>query len=363
IFKCKGDNKCISTDWKENGKEEYTQFTKGSSYNYQELADLLNNFRDDYLGKKSNSSSTSGVSANTSTPNLQTALTELNAYMKTFDGDRYKGMEVKDGYVFSNYSNNNYSKAKVEDLDYVKLNTEFKYIKLACKGDNKCVYSTITGSYHEYFNFQTSTGKDLNKMVGLLENFLAALKGKNTISTSTPNTAMSIREQKEKERQKQNTTATDDDVDDYFGLFTDAPTTTTKSSTPASTTKSSTPDPVKYTKALNALNDYLKIFNAEVYKGVEVKEGKVFFNFYVYGTNYNSSIPINDLTQNTTVIKGKSVGSVNDDEIKIFCKGDKKYFYSSYNKSDADHFRFFSRTVKDLTKMKQLVEEFITALK
>lgn len=56
IFKCKYDDKCISTDWKENGREEYTQFTKSGSYNYQELADLLNNFRDAYLGNKSTNS-------------------------------------------------------------------------------------------------------------------------------------------------------------------------------------------------------------------------------------------------------------------------------------------------------------------
>jgi len=51
ILKCKNDNKCISTDWKVNGKEDYSQFINGSAYNYQELADLLNNFRDAYLGK------------------------------------------------------------------------------------------------------------------------------------------------------------------------------------------------------------------------------------------------------------------------------------------------------------------------
>ena len=56
IFKCKGDNKCIETDWKPNGREDYTQFTTNGSYNYKELADLLNNFRDAYLGKKSTNS-------------------------------------------------------------------------------------------------------------------------------------------------------------------------------------------------------------------------------------------------------------------------------------------------------------------
>jgi hypothetical protein len=66
IFKCKGDNKCISTDWKENGKEDYTQFTTGSAFNYQQLADLLDNFRDAYTGKKPTSTNNSTVTDNKS---------------------------------------------------------------------------------------------------------------------------------------------------------------------------------------------------------------------------------------------------------------------------------------------------------
>ncbi len=57
IFKCKGSNKCITTDWKINGQEDYVQFTNSSVFNYQELVDLLNNFRDVYLRENTNSSS------------------------------------------------------------------------------------------------------------------------------------------------------------------------------------------------------------------------------------------------------------------------------------------------------------------
>jgi hypothetical protein len=60
IFKCKTGT-CISTDWKENGKEEYTQFVTNGAYNYQELADLLNDFRAAYLGNKTSNSNTSSV--------------------------------------------------------------------------------------------------------------------------------------------------------------------------------------------------------------------------------------------------------------------------------------------------------------
>lgn len=50
IFKCRGDQKCISTDWKPNGREDYTQFLQGyQAFDYEVLARLLNQFRDAYL--------------------------------------------------------------------------------------------------------------------------------------------------------------------------------------------------------------------------------------------------------------------------------------------------------------------------
>lgn len=364
IFKCKGDNKCISTDWKENGKEEYSQFLSNGSYNYQELAALLNNFRDAYLGKKPTSTSSSITAPSTQKPNsgstsVAEALKQVNDYLKTFDGDRYQGLDITDGYIYSRYKNNNYSKAKIEDIDNVFVNKEYKYIKLTCKNENKCIYSSITGSYHDYFNFQTTTGKDINKMSDLLTNFLAALKG-TAITGSSGSTSNTVpaRDQKAKERQKINSTKNDVD-EDWDEL--EATAVTLNNSIKDSKTVTATAK--KYQVPLQKLNEYLKTFNPGTYKGIEVKDGKVYFNFYVYGAVYNSYININELANNTIIIKGKSAGSINDEEIKIFCKGDSKCFYSTYNNSNADHFRFYSNTVKDLSKMKQLVEEFVNSLK
>ncbi len=364
IFKCKGDNKCISTDWKENGKEEYSQFLSNGSFNYQELAALLNNFRDAYLGKKPISTSSSITAPSTQKPNsgstsVAEALKQVNDYLKTFDGDRYQGLDITDGYIYSRYKNNNYSKAKIEDIDNVFVNKEYKYIKLTCKNENKCIYSSITGSYHDYFNFQTTTGKDINKMSDLLTNFLAALKG-TAITGSSGSTSNTVpaRDQKAKERQKINSTKNDVD-EDWDEL--EATAVTLNNSIKDSKTVTATAK--KYQVPLQKLNEYLKTFNPGTYKGIEVKDGKVYFNFYVYGAVYNSYININELANNTIIIKGKSAGSINDEEIKIFCKGDSKCFYSTYNNSNADHFRFYSNTVKDLSKMKQLVEEFVNSLK
>ena len=82
----------------------------------------------------------------------------------------------------------------------------------------------------------------------------------------------------------------------------------------------------------------------------------------MYGAKFNSSIGINELKNNTIITIGKSVGSFKIDEVKISCKGDSKCFYSQYSKGTADHFRFFSNTVTDFSKMEQLLKDFIKAL-
>lgn len=370
IFKCKYGS-CVSTDWKENGKEEYIQFVTAGGFNYKELADLLNNFRDAYMGKQQPTNSTNKT---TSTSGYTAALKKVNDYLRTFDGDRYQGLEIQDGYIYSRYKNNNYSRAKLDDIDKAVFNKEYNYIKLTCKNGSQCIYSTITGGYHDYFNFQTSTGKDLNKLYDLLTDFVSALNGKSTSASTTNSNALSIREQKDKERKQQTDKSKETESDDdYLDWLLSSPSSNTTKSTESNkvstastsstkTTQSSNPNPSKYTSALNNLNAYLKTFNPETYKGVEVKEGKVYFKFFVFGTTYRSSIPIADLVKYTTVIKSEALGKYDDDEIKILCKNESKCFYSEYSKGPADHFRFFSKTVKDLSKMQQLVEDFIKAL-
>ena len=107
--------------------------------------------------------------------------------------------------------------------------------------------------------------------------------------------------------------------------------------------------------ALKAINDYLKISNPEVYKNVEIKEGKVVFNFIVYTKIYVSSIDINELKLNTITVR-------TTDQVKIGCKNEKKCFYSTYANGNVDHFRFYSNTIKDLSKMEQLVNDLIKSL-
>lgn len=477
---CKGTNLCVYSTFTNGNYNSFT-FSQSTDFNTSELITLLNNFvkayhknstskntedeeygslQDDLDKYKSNidimnsgSKQKSNSSSNTSTTKTvssqdykdkaQKALQELNDYMVTLDNGRYKGMEITDGYIIQNYGGGQSSKAKIEDIDHVELNTEYKYAKLACKGNNKCVYSSITDGYHDYFNFNIGS-KSITKMETLLNNFLSALKkayGQNISSslnttTSTVKTeAQKIREQKDKERQSK--TNSSNDADDFYWMDEDFELTDKEKSSLSNLTdkKNNIPKGSKvlitgfwekednlankkkyigqigtaeydiiesntgtyscgirfdgedkpvtfygvkfkvvnnssnnqssaanYTEPLKKLNEYLKTFNSETYRDIVVKEGKVYFAFFVYGTNYKSYIDINELKNNTIITIGKSVGSSVVDEVKMSCKSGSKCFYSTYSNDKTDHFRFFSHTVKDFTKMEQLVKDFIKAL-
>jgi len=401
IFKCKtGD--CISTDWKPNGKEPYTQFTQNGAYNYKELADLLNNFRDAYLAKKkqntsSNNSekytesseflngyesnkdnmnsgtnkttSSSKTTSNSKAENIEKAnkaLQELNNLMVTLDNGRYLGMEVTDGYIIHHYQNNQYSKAKIEDIDHVEINTQYNYAKLACKGESKCIYSTITGSYHDYFNFNAS-GSKLTQMEKLLNNFLTALKkctDTNLSSSKTTSASTSRRDEEAKKRlenaNKSGSNTKSEDENDFYWIDEDFDAlantqTDKKETTKSSGTTSSTSASNKYADALKKLNAYLQIYNKETYRDIEVKDNDVYFKFYSSGLNYASTISISKLKQNT------HIEDYSSNTIRLKCKTG-SCFWSEYSDDYADHFQFFTYSNGDKNKLKKLLQDFIAAL-
>lgn len=248
--------------------------------------------------------------------NYQAELKKLNDYFKTFDNGFYGYFEVKDGYLYDRFSSGKYTKTPVDQLGDVSVAEANRKVIINCKTGTDCTYSTYTDSYHAYLQFSQSADFNTGELITLFNNLISALQGNSSFSQ---NTASSERLQKQQERLKY-------------------------------------PGPAKYTKQLDALNTYLKTFNPETYGDVTVTDGKVYFKFIVGSKDYYSSISISDLVQNTSVL-------YLTDEIKISCKDNSRCFYSSYLNNNPDHFRFFSKTVKDLTKMKQLAEEFINALK
>jgi hypothetical protein len=314
IFRCKSGS-CISTDWTENGKEVYTQFTKGSAYNYKELADLLNDFKDAYLGSKQTYTDQSTVSANLSREEKAkerqqsakvTIKKDINEQDEDWDGIKQSATQISS--ALKEYEKQSNSKT-------IAAGTKVKLLNVFSKNSN----------YNEAKKYFGKTGTAVNTLTFSGDPYF---RGKIKFS---------------------------DGIEMYFDNA-ELEVISSKTTSPSSTS-------TKYLEPLKKLNEYLKTFNPGTYDRVEVKDSKVYFYFKVYTMVYNSSISISELVQNTTILEAKSVGEFGKSEIKIFCKDDKKCFHSSYSNDQVDHFRFFSNTVKDLSTMKQLLEAFVNALK
>jgi hypothetical protein len=316
-------------------------------------------------GLKSNIDITSNSSVNKSNTsgNYQSALKKLNDYLKTFDNGYYGYYEVKDGYIYERFKAGKYNKFKMEDMEGAVIQEQYNRVIFKCKGDNKCISTDWkTNGQEEYTQFVTTGKYNYQELADLLNNFRDAYLGKS-ITTTTTNTDKS-RDidaiNRQKAAKKNNTSNNnDDDYDEDWDALEAIAAKTQKQIKEAKTTST---NGNAYQVPLQKLNEYLKTFNAETYRVIEVKNGKVYFAFFVYGTIYKSSIDISELKNNTIITIGKSVGSFKTDQVKISCKSESKCFYSTYSNGNTDHFRFFSHSVNDFTKMEQLVNDFIKAL-
>jgi len=378
-IRCLGGENCMNATYT-SGKTTGLKMYQDKNFDSEEFIQLINDLISTL--KKSNSNttnsgdksgitqseiskpntansknSTSGYSA--STGNYEPALKKLNDYLKTFDNGYYGYFEVKDGYIYDRFKAGKYNKFKMEDIEGAVIQEQYSRVIFKCKGENKCISTDwkVNGT-EDYTQFTQSGSYNYQELADLLNNFRDAYLGKK--QTSTNNSTVSAnksREEKAKERQQPTSKTNDDDLDEDWDAL-------EKAAAPlAQVLKESNKNTSSnYQPALKNLNEYLKIYNSETYKNVEVKDGKVYFGFFVYGANYKSSIDINELKNNTIITIGKSVGSSVVDEVKISCKGSSKCFYSTYSNGGADHFRFFSHSVKDFTKMEQLLKDFIKAL-
>ncbi|MBL0078948.1 MAG: hypothetical protein IPP53_07485 [Bacteroidetes bacterium] len=254
--------------------------------------------------------------------NYITQLNKINQFLKTFDNGYYGYLEIKDGYLYDRFPSGKYSKSEIKYLGKAREEELKRKVVVDCLSEKDCVYSTYTNSYHAQISFSQSTDFNTSTLIALLNELLDAYKNKGTqVNIETTKTKP-------------------DTTDITIGkILRNQPTRNTN----------------EQIAALKAINDYLKIFNPEVYKNVEIKEGKVVFNFIVYTKIYVSSIDINELKLNTITVR-------TTDQVKIGCKNEKKCFYSTYANGNVDHFRFYSNTVKDLSKMEQLVNDLIKSL-
>ena len=380
-LRCLGGENCMNATYTK-GKTTGLKMYQDKSFDTEEFTQLINDLISTLKNNKTNTPnngneavvlkpstnnsnnstsnySTKSTSNNTSTGNYQTALKKLNDYLKTFDNGYYGYFEVKDGYIYDRFKAGKYNKFKMEDIEGAVIQEQYSRVIFKCKGGNKCISTDwkVNGT-EDYTQFTQSSSYNYQELADLLNNFRDAYLGKKQPSTNNSTvSANKSREEKAKERQQPTSKTNDDDLDEDWDAL-------EKAAAPlAQVLKESNKNTSSnYQPALKNLNEYLKTYNAETYKNVEVKDGKVYFGFFVYGANYKSSIDINELKNNTIITIGKSVGSSVVDEVKISCKGSSKCFYSTYSNGGADHFRFFSHSVKDFTKMEQLLKDFIKAL-
>jgi hypothetical protein len=384
---CKSNNECAYSTYTDSYHNQLS-FSQTSDFNTSELITLFNNLlaaynnkpivetpTQDKIGSNTDNTKSTSVSQNTTTnkdelyDKLKAAFDELNAHLPSLDYGRYISIDVHDDYIFCNYEGNEYAKAKIEDIEYVKADPEYDNVGLYCKGSNRCVYSSITGGYHDSFNFNTTKSNNA-KTEKLLNNFLSALKNympfenkKNTTTNTTTTTskteAQLIREKMNNERREKSTTPEEEEdfaFDSFEGIINTPSANNTIDKNSASNQSQSNNN---YATALKNLNEYLKFFNSETYRDIEVKEGKVYFAFAVYSVVYKSYIDISELKNNTIVVSNLTAAPK---EIRISCKNEKNCFNGGYLNTPSNHFRFFSYTVKDFTKMEQLVKDFINAL-
>lgn len=177
-LKCNNNPTCIETNWTPTKTNDYIGFTANYRFDYQELATLLNNFRDAYLGK----SVAQPVSKPNNTASYQLYLTKLNNYLKIFDGGYFGNFEVKDGYVILKMKSGNYCKFKMEDMENGKILSVLSdndLLKFQCKNNKECMETNWTSSKKDsYIGFsQEDNPIDYQPLALLLNNFRESYLG------------------------------------------------------------------------------------------------------------------------------------------------------------------------------------------
>ncbi|HRH57632.1 MAG TPA: hypothetical protein PLS10_08275, partial [Chitinophagales bacterium] len=174
-------------------------------------------------------------------------LKKVNDYLKTFDNGYYGYLEIKDGYLYDRFPSGKYTKSLMNDLSNAEVETYNQKVRIKCKNDGDCVFSTYTDSYHKQLSFSQSASFNTSELVRLLNDFLDAYNNKSTI-TNTNNSS---------------------DLDKYKSNI------DILNSGSSSTTKTLS----SYQSALDKLNAYLKKFDNGYYGYFEVKDGYIYDRF------------------------------------------------------------------------------------
>ncbi|HNE50430.1 MAG: hypothetical protein U0T31_01320 [Chitinophagales bacterium] len=193
---CKGNNTCLYSTFT-NQRYNSFSFSQATEFNTAPLISLFNDLisaynKKDNTNNKDNSSDgldnhpsnidlTRGGTATSSVKKIPTGsylseLKKLNDYLQTFDNGYYGFIEIKDGYFYDRFKSGEYSKTLIADLSKAEVETANQKVRIMCKSNSSCVYSTYTNSYHTQISFSQSTNFNTTILIDLLNNLLTAYK-------------------------------------------------------------------------------------------------------------------------------------------------------------------------------------------
>lgn len=277
------------------------------------------------------------------------ALSNLNQYLTTFDNDRFSGIEIKDEYLYNNYKSGKYEKVKITDLGNIVLHESLKSITWGCKGRN-CIYVSDNKDYRTSMYFRSGTGKDIKKLKELLDELAVALNVQNTsVSKYASNNTDAGKKQ------------SGDSDEDYLGLAVDTPKQTTKeAATPQSQPGNNAISQNSEIKALlSKINNYLSE-NSVKLKSVEMKDGKVFFNFKMGLRTESQSINISDFAKQ---VKIEDVSIFSSKEVRMSSIDKKEIFFSSFSNQYMKFVTLSNDAEDKQIQLKKLVTDLQTSIK
>ncbi|HNL84751.1 MAG TPA: hypothetical protein PKO18_05910 [Chitinophagales bacterium] len=366
LFKCKGDIYCQTTTWKKNSNY-YSHFIDENATHEQlvKLRDLLNAFKKDYLDAEKKSSSSNNIEKYTESSEF------LNG-IETDDNSTTSSKSRRDEEANKRLENSNKAgsknKKQEDDLDWededfdamastavelknstkkleddakkntIKSGTQVKLIKVYEKSDQYKISKKYIGKIGTAESDLTPDGEWCGGKIkfqdGTIINYFFSAQVE-VVGTTTKSNNNQVDEE-------------DEDDDLVIADF-------NKLEKPLSKLKNATSN---YEEALKKLNDYLPVFNKDVYKNIEVKDGDVYFYFYVFNELYYSRISIIGLKEKTNLVAFSK-----ESKVKLVCKNENKCFWSTYADEYKDHFQFFPKdNTEGISTIQKLLDNFIKAL-
>ncbi len=293
-------------------------------------------------------------------------LKELNDYLSKFDNQNYVEISVKDNVLYCLFGDYEDASAKISDIfdaevDYVK-----KKVYLRCYSGN-CVHYSLTNDYKSYFSFSTSTGKDLEKLTNLINNFLAAYRGK-TVKTDVSSDDyldyflydMFVGEEGKESKPATNNQSTNSTTSSTLASTGESSTinnsTSPKSTSIINSTSSNAAlvrgsiDSKEYTTALNQLNEYMKTFDKVYYGSFKVDGG------YLIGT-FKSG----DYSKSKISSLDKAVEATPNNKVIIQCKNGEACAFSTFTNSNHSQLSLSQSSSFKTSELIDLINNFLAA--